>query len=130
MRALLLFTLIIFAMTTQGQNLKETWQAFELNDLIEERRNSNRSYLKFLDVKSMSMGLYELPANAVDQQQPHELDETYYIISGKAILKVEDDEIPVKEGSTVFVKARVSHSFIKIEEDLRILVFFSTGPTN
>lgn len=130
MRALLLFTLIIFAMTTQGQNLKETWQAFELSDLIEERRNSNRSYLKFLDVKSMSMGLYELPANAVDQQQPHELDETYYIISGKAILKVEDDEIPVKEGSTVFVKARVSHSFIKIEEDLRILVFFSTGPTN
>ena len=130
MRALLLFTLIIFAMTTQGQNLKETWQAFELNDLIEERRNSNRSYLKFLDVKSMSMGLYELPANAVDQQQPHEFDETYYIISGKAILKVEDDEIPVKEGSTVFVKARVSHSFIKIEEDLRILVFFSTGPTN
>ena len=130
MKALLILTLIIFAMKTQGQNLKESWQAFELNDLIEERGNSNKPYLKFLEVKSMSMGLYELPANAVDKQQPHQLDESYYIISGKAILKVENDEIPVKEGSTVFVKALVPHSFIKIEEDLRILVFFSTGPTN
>ncbi len=117
-------------MTTQRQNMKKSWQAFELSDLIEERENSNRSYLKFLDVKSMSMGLYELPANAEDKQQPHDLDESYYIISGKAILKVEDDEIPVKGGSTVFVKAHIAHSFVKIEEELRILVFFSTSSTN
>ena len=130
MGTILIFILINFAMTAQGQNMKESWKAFELNDLIEERKKSNSSYLKFLDIKSMSMGLYELPADAVDKQQPHELDESYYIISGKAILLVEDDEIPVKEGSTVFVKAHVPHSFIKIEEGLRILVFFSTGPSN
>lgn len=130
MKALLLINLITIAMTAQGQNLKKGWQAFELNDLIEERNKSNSSYLKFLDVKSMSMGLYELPKDAVDKQQPHSLDESYYIISGKAILKVGEDEIPVKEGSTVFVKAQVPHSFVNIEEDLRILVFFSTGPSD
>ena len=98
MRAFLTLILITYTMTAQGQNLKEAWQAFELNDLIEERDKSNSSYLKFLDVKSMSMGLYELPKDAVDKQQPHSLDESYYIISGKAILKVKDDEIPVKAG--------------------------------
>jgi quercetin dioxygenase-like cupin family protein len=117
-------------MTTQGQNIKESWQSFELNDLLDESEKTTGPYLKFLDVKSMSMGLYMLPKDAKDKQQPHKLDESYYIISGKAILQVEEDEIPVKAGSTIFVKADIPHSFIRIEEDLTILVFFSTGPTN
>ena len=75
----------------------------------------------------MSMGLYVLSVGTVDKQQPHKLDEAYYIIEGKGVLKVEEDDIPVMPGSTVFVKANVAHSFIKIEEDLKILVFFSTA---
>ena len=117
-------------MTAQGQSQqKENWKAFEINDLIDDREKTGEPYLKFLDENSMSMGLYELPAGAVDQQQPHNLDEAYFILSGKAILKVENDEIPVGKGSTVFVKAHVPHSFTDITETIRILVFFSTGPS-
>jgi len=53
-------------------------QAFELPQLVEERRRSKRLYLEFLREPTLSVGLYELPAGASDPQQPHTEDEVYY----------------------------------------------------
>jgi len=99
--------------------------AFELSKLIKQQQQSGNSYLEFLRVPSMSMGLYALPAGAVDTQQPHTEDEVYYVASGRGQIRVRDEDQPAQAGSVVFVDAGVKHYFHSITEDLVILVFFA-----
>ena len=99
--------------------------AFELSNLIEQQQQSGNSYLEFLRVSSMSIGLYCLPAGAVDTQQPHTEDEVYYVVSGRGQIRVREEDRGVQTGSVVFVEAGVKHYFHGITEDLAILVFFA-----
>ena len=114
-------------MTTHGQE-QPTWEAFRLANLIEQREASGRSYLGFMDRASFSVGLYELPIGATDRQSPHQRDEVYYVVSGRAVIEVGDDEFAVEPGSIVYVAAEVNHRFVEIVEDLRTLVMFVNGP--
>jgi len=102
-----------------------TRRVFDLSQLIAERKKSNRLYLEFLRVPSLSLGLYALPAGGVDPQKPHKEDEVYYVAGGRGILRVGTEDHPVAPGSIVFVEAGVEHSFHSIAEELQILVFFA-----
>ena len=103
-----------------------TSAAFTLDDLIEKQEKNVRPYLEFLDASTLNMGLYVLPSGGEDLQSPHKQDEVYVIEAGKAILDVEGKDHKVSKGSIVFVKARAKHHFHSIEEELKVLVFFST----
>jgi mannose-6-phosphate isomerase-like protein (cupin superfamily) len=105
-------------------------EAFELAQLITERNQSNSAYLEFIRQPSMSVGLYMLPAGAVDTQEPHTEDEVYYILSGRAFIQVATENRPVEAGSVVFVAAQVEHRFHTISEDLTILVFFAPAESS
>jgi mannose-6-phosphate isomerase-like protein (cupin superfamily) len=102
-------------------------QAYELTQLISQRADSNKLYLEFLKVPDLSMGLYILPAGGTDPQSPHTEDEVYYVVSGKAQIKVADIEgdRAVQAGSIVYVAKNVEHRFHSIEEELTVLVFFA-----
>ncbi len=99
--------------------------AFELTALLDEHARSKKLYLEFLRVPSLSAGVYRLPAGGVDPQSPHTEDEVYYVIGGKALIQVSDEDRSVSAGSIVFVAAHVPHRFHTIEEDLTVLVFFA-----
>ena len=62
---------------------------------------------------------------APDRQKPHSEDEVYYVIAGRASIRVAGEDRPVTAGSLVFVAAGVEHRFHDIEEDLRVLVFWA-----
>ena len=100
-------------------------QAFELAQLISQRETSDKRYLEFLKVPDLSMGLYFLPAGGIDPQSPHTEDEVYYVVSGKAQIKVADEDRAVQAGSIVYVAKNVEHRFHSIEEELTVLVFFA-----
>jgi mannose-6-phosphate isomerase-like protein (cupin superfamily) len=100
-------------------------EAFEIGQLIEQQQASGRSYLEFLRVSSLSVGIYALPAGAADTQQPHTEDEVYYVASGRGQIRVGEEDRAVQAGSVVFVEAHVKHYFHSISEDLTILVFFA-----
>lgn len=100
-------------------------EAFELAHLIDQQNQTGQDYLEFLRVPSLSAGLYMLPAGAVDTQEPHTEDEIYYVISGRASIRVDQESRPVEAGSLIFVKANVEHRFHTITEDLRVLVLFA-----
>ena len=100
-------------------------QAFELTQLISQQADSNKPYLEFLKVPDLSMGLYILLANGTDPQSPHTEDEVYYVVSGRAKIKIADEDRDVQAGSIVYVAKNVEHRFHSIEEELRILVFFA-----
>jgi len=100
-------------------------EAFETGPLSAKQQESDKLYLEFLRVPSMSLGLYHLPAGGVDPQQPHSEDEVYYVVSGRGMIFVGGENRPVQAGSIVFVAAQVEHRFHSIAEDLTILVFFA-----
>jgi mannose-6-phosphate isomerase-like protein (cupin superfamily) len=100
-------------------------QAFELAQLISQRKDSNKLYFEFLKVPDLSMGLYVLPAGGTDPQSPHAEDEVYYVVSGKAKILVADENRDVQAGSIVYVAKNVEHRFHSIEEELTVLVFFA-----
>jgi mannose-6-phosphate isomerase-like protein (cupin superfamily) len=98
---------------------------FDIDDIDGQRAGANKRYLEFLRVPAMSAGVYSLPKGATDPQKPHHEDEIYYVVKGKARMKIDDMDGEVKAGSIIFVEAERQHSFYDITEDLEVLVFFA-----
>lgn len=98
---------------------------FALADLSAQRAENENQYLEFLRVPDLSMGLYEIPAGGIDPQRPHSEDETYFVIKGRSKMLLDDRDIDVNPGDTIYVAKGVEHRFHAIEEDLSILVFFA-----
>ena len=66
-----------------------------------------------------------LPAGGVDRQEPHDRDEVYHVLAGRADLIVGEDTVAVQPGAVVYVKAGMPHRFVGLADTLRALVFFS-----
>ena len=105
---------------------KHFWQISPLED---ERAQSGKAYLEFLRLSAMSAGLYVLPVGGTDSQSPHQEDEMYYVVRGRARMRVGSESQPVGAGSIIFVEGRVEHRFYDITEELVVLVFFAPAET-
>ncbi len=103
------------------------WKVFQLNELAESVSGSQPQFHEFLRLPGLSGAVYRLPAGAKDMQAPHLEDEIYYVVEGKARLKVNDQDQEVGPGSILYVAATAEHSFFDITEDLTLLAFF--GPS-
>jgi mannose-6-phosphate isomerase-like protein (cupin superfamily) len=103
--------------------------AYDLEALLAAHKENGRLYHEFIRVPALSAGLYCLPANGQDPQQPHAEDELYYIISGQGMIHVDGQDRPVKTGTTIYVAAHDIHYFHTITEELIILVFFAPAET-
>jgi mannose-6-phosphate isomerase-like protein (cupin superfamily) len=107
---------------------QEGWspmQVFRLDDLDAERAANEGAYLRVINERNMSVGLYALDQGSQDPQHPHQQDEVYVVVSGRASITVGNDTSTVGRGSIVYVPAGVTHRFHHISEDLRVLVVFS-----
>ena len=103
------------------------WQVFDVQKLKARLTGAPVEYKEFLRAPTLSCGIYTLRAGARDMQSPHDEDEVYYVISGRATLKVGDETHEVKPGSVLYVRATEEHSFFEIEEDMTLLVFFAAA---
>ena len=103
------------------------WQVFDVEKIKAKLTGAPVEYKEFLRAPTLSCGVYTLRAGAKDMQSPHDEDEVYYVISGKATLKVGDETHDVKAGSVLYVRATEDHSFFEIEEDMTLLVFFAAA---
>lgn len=97
----------------------------EFTAVADERSRQATAYLEFLRAKSMSAGVYVLPAGGVDGQSAHKQDELYYVVSGRARMRAGTQDRIVSQGALIFVASNVEHRFYAIEEELRLLVFFA-----
>ena len=98
---------------------------FHQTRLLHVQDSLEKRYLNFFDNDHMMMGIYTLKKGSEDKQSPHEIDEAYYVLEGRAKFEVEDRDMSVAPGDILFVKADAVHKFYDIEEDLRLLVFFA-----
>ena len=97
----------------------------EIGQLERDRSLLAKPYLEFLRLPAMSAGLYVLPAGGADSQSPHHEDELYYVVRGRAFLRVGSEDQPVSAGSLIFVPANLEHRFHDIQEELAVLVLFA-----
>jgi mannose-6-phosphate isomerase-like protein (cupin superfamily) len=110
-------------------NDQNTGDFFDIQEIERRRVSKGSNYLEFLRVSSMSAGVYVLAAGSSDLQSPHRQDEMYYVIQGKARMRVGSEDQAITQGSVVFVAANVEHRFYDIEEELTVLVFFAPAET-
>ena len=105
---------------------------FHVDDLLAQHKSAGKLYFEFLRIPAMSAGIYVLAAGAQDPQKPHREDELYYVVRGRARMKIgaadnaeSTDDREVRAGSVIFVEARREHRFYDITEELEVLVFFA-----
>lgn len=67
--------------------------------ILSRRAASGQRYLEFLRAPTLSAGVYHLKAGEPDPQGPHARDEVYYVLSGRASIRVADEVQPVEAGS-------------------------------
>lgn len=102
------------------------FQKAELDDMIAQARSAPDGYAaEVLRSDMLSVGLYLLPAGGNDDQEPHNEDEVYYAVRGRATLRVGTEDHPVNPGTVLFVPALATHFFHEISEELVLVVFWA-----
>lgn len=107
--------------------LSENVEVHETEDLI-EYSVEKRIRKKMLQSKGVICELvcYEPGQNTVFHKHPMQ-DEIFYVLDGTGVITFEDrDDIPVKQGSVVFVPAGTTHGIDTGNE--RLSVMFTKGP--
>ena len=110
-------------------NAQEMKYLYSSDELEKGTGQENGSYFKYIDNSTLSSGIYVLKAGHDDPQQPHLQDELYYVMEGRSRFEVRDTSFEVGQGDVIFVPAGDPHRFVQIEEDLKLLVFFSKAET-
>ncbi len=105
----------------------DSWQVFDLDDVRDRLSGQAVEYLEFLNVPALNCGIYFLSAGSTDMQAPHDDDEVYFVLSGRARMRLGDEERAVGPGSLLYVSATTEHSFFQIEEDMTLLVIFASA---
>ena len=101
--------------------------SFEIAAVRQRLAEAGGGYEIVHESAGLELGVYVLVAPEPDRQQPHEDDEVYVVLEGSGVLQVEGDEIPVREGTAVFVQAGADHRFTAYEH-LSVLVIFERKP--
>jgi mannose-6-phosphate isomerase-like protein (cupin superfamily) len=99
--------------------------AFDLDDLVARLDTSRHDFAEFFRAEALSLTIAFWPAGGVDDQTPHTEDEVYFVAAGRGRIRVGDEDRAVQAGSVVYVGAGVDHRFHSIEEDLKVVVFWS-----
>ena len=107
---------------------ENNWQVFDLDEVRGKLTGKAVEYLEFLNVPAINCGVYFLEAGSTDMQAPHDDDEVYLVLGGRARMRLGEEERDVGEGSLLYVSATTEHSFFEIEEDMTLLVIFATAP--
>jgi mannose-6-phosphate isomerase-like protein (cupin superfamily) len=103
---------------------------YDLPTISAARAQAGKLYQEFLRVPTLSAGVYVLAAGATDPQKPHKEDEVYYVVRGRAKMRVGSEQQVVKTGSVIFVPAGVEHVFFDISEELEVLVLFAPAESS
>jgi mannose-6-phosphate isomerase-like protein (cupin superfamily) len=107
---------------------KEHSSIISLEKVITELdATTNNEYEYFLDIfqsKGLEVGILRLRKGEPDTQEPHSVDEVYFVIEGNGHIEIEDKMKPVNRTDFIFVPANVHHRFVVGDKDLIVIYFF------
>ncbi len=106
---------------------ENAWRIFTLDELTQGIEGSEPRFVEFLRTPTLSCAVYHLPAGAQDMQAPHLEDELYFVVSGRAKLRVAGQEREVSAGNILYVRATSEHTFFNIDEALTLVAVFGAS---
>src|SRR5215218_2890200 len=95
-----------------------------LEKVIAELDATNGYFLNVFKSKGLDVGILRLRKGETDAQEPHSVDEVYFVIEGTGHIEIEDKMKPVNRADFIFVPANVPHRFVVGNKDLIMLYFF------
>lgn len=101
---------------------------FLAQELADDTANHTHPYYEFLNHAALSAGIYKLQSGRPDLQNPHSEDEIYYVLEGQSKMVIGSSSHSISQGDIIYVPAFEEHRFYDIQEDLKLLVFFSNAP--
>jgi mannose-6-phosphate isomerase-like protein (cupin superfamily) len=78
---------------------------YELNDPPSELEERKGYFIDFVTTKSIQAGNIRLSPSQKDTQQPHLVDEIYYVIEGSGFIEINNKNYVIKERTSIFVPA-------------------------
>jgi mannose-6-phosphate isomerase-like protein (cupin superfamily) len=98
---------------------------FELNKLFSELEDQGGYFIGFISTRGIQSGIIRLHRGENDTQEPHSVDEVYYVIEGNGFIKLNGKDHEIRQGTSIFVPAKADHRFHGNKEDL--VVFYALG---
>jgi mannose-6-phosphate isomerase-like protein (cupin superfamily) len=96
-----------------------------LEKVIADLDATNEYFLNVFKSKGLDVGILRLRKGETDTQEPHSVDEVYFVIEGTGHIEIEDNKMkPVNRADFIFVPANVHHRFVVGNKDLLVLYFF------
>ncbi len=102
----------------------QAWEVFTTDELAKRVAGSEARLHEFIRTPALQCMVYRLPKGSRDMQAPHLEDEVYFVLEGKARLRLGGQEHRVAPGNILLVRATLEHSFFDIEEDLTLIAVF------
>jgi mannose-6-phosphate isomerase-like protein (cupin superfamily) len=90
----------------------------ELTNLLYELNDQGGYFINFISTKGIQAGIIRLHPGENDMQEPHSVDEVYYVIEGNGFIKLDGKDHEIKQGTSIFVPAKADHSLIEISKTL------------
>lgn len=85
-------------------------QTFDFNEEVQSI--PPMSFWKGLIEKpNLECGVLNLKPGQPDTQNPHKMDEVYFIVQGDGYLNVNGVDIPITDGKIIFVPKEIPHKF-------------------
>ena len=92
-------------------------------------QGADTAWVEHVRVPALSLGTYSIRAGGTDDQTPHDQDEVYVVLRGRAGFESGGQRVEVGPGSTLFVPALEVHRFLDVTEDLTVIVVFAPPET-
>ena len=93
----------------------QTWKAADLVAALPDPTSEKERYAEPFQCGDVSLGLYS--PHGVDEQQPHDKDEFYFVISGRGFFVHGEQRTQFGPGDALFVPAGEPHRFEDFGDD-------------
>ena len=103
---------------------EEDGSIIRLEKVIADLDATNEYFLNVFKSKGLEVGILRLRKGETDTQEPHSVDEVYFVIEGNGHLEIEDQIKSVNPADFIFVPANVHHRFVVGNKDLVVIYFF------
>ena len=99
----------------------------QLNDILSELDNNDGYFRDFINTEHIQAGILRLHVNDVDMQEPHPVDEVYFVIRGEGVINLNGKDYPIKEGSSIYVQGGAEHRFRSSSQYLVVFYALASG---
>jgi len=77
---------------------------------------------------SSIIGYSIFKAGLVAADLSHSVEELAFVVSGRGVIRLEDDELGVRAGQALFIPARMWHTVVNDEDEDLVMVFSFPSP--